>query len=101
MNHPRRPSAVRVFLILVLAGSAAYAAPSLALGPGSRIWLTGTSTLHPYSSNSTLTKISADLAPDAVAQATGPVEAVLADLAHRAPFQHFEVIIPVSGLKSG
>ncbi len=68
--------------------------------PASHVWLTGTSTLHPYASTSTLTQVSADLASD-IAPSTAPEEAVLTDIAHRAPFQHFEVVIPVKGLKSG
>jgi len=73
----------------------------LALSSGSHVYLTGNSTLHPYASTSTLTQIVAVLAYRNVAEATAPVVAVLTDIIHRAPFQKFEVTIPVKGLKSG
>jgi polyisoprenoid-binding protein YceI len=113
MNSPRRHprwnpagshSARRIvglFLLSAALGPAAHAANSFILQPESRLWLAGTSTLHPYSSTSTLTQISVDLAPDTASQATLPVDTVLSDIAHRAPFQRFEVVIPVKGLKSG
>jgi len=70
------------------------AAPAnLMLSPESRIYLTGNSTLHPYASTSTLTQIVAVLALGN--------NAVFMDIARRAPFQKFEVTIPVKGLKSG
>lgn len=80
----------------------AAADPALELVPsaGGRVWLTGSSTLHPYSSSSTLTSISISLSPD-VAQSTASAAVILADIARRAPFQPFEVVIPVKGLKSG
>jgi len=58
----------------------------------SKLWLSGTSTLHPYGSTSTLTQISAEVSADAV-DAT--------DVARRGPLTHFDLIIPVKGLKSG
>jgi len=84
---------------------ALYAADStptiLALSSGSQVYLTGNSTLHPYASTSTLTQVVAVLALGNDAEATAPVAEVLTDIAHRAPFQKFEVTIPVKGLKSG
>jgi len=75
---------------------AADATPvTLALSPESHIYLSGTSTLHPYASTSTLTQIVAVL----TSGTTTP--AVFTDMARRAPFQKFEVDIPVKGLKSG
>jgi len=87
--------------ILILSTIPAQAAVSLTLSPESHVYLTGTSTLHPYASTSTLTQIIAVLAPGNVAEATAPAPAVLVDIARRAPFQKFEVTIPVKGLKSG
>jgi polyisoprenoid-binding protein YceI len=79
----------------------AHAADSLLFDASeSRIALNGSSTLHPYASTSTLTQVSSVLVPG---NDTGtlPATAVLADIARRAPFQQFEVVIPVKGLKSG
>ena len=72
----------------------------LTAAPESRLWLSGTSTLHPYSSTSTLTDMSIDLNAAAAVQATAP-DGVLSYIAQRAPFQRFEVVVPVKGLKSG
>ena len=78
-----------------------HAASQLSVTAGNHLWLTGTSTLHPYASTSTPTQIVAVLAPGNGVEATAPVPMYLVDIAHRAPFEKFEVVIPVKGLKSG
>jgi polyisoprenoid-binding protein YceI len=93
----------KITLIAVLIFGSAFTASAdvLALNPGSHIYLSGTSTLHPYASTSTLTQIVAVLAPGNVAESTAPARLVFVEIARRAPFQKFDVIIPVQGLKSG
>jgi len=91
-------------LPLALAGSARAAdipAVKFVSAAGTHLWLSGNSTFHPYESTSTLTEITAGLAPDADRPSTAPVQRVLEDIARRAPFQRFDVVIPVRGLKSG
>ena len=80
--------------------AAADPAIELVSASGGRVWLTGSSTLHPYSSSSTLTSISINLSPEVI-QSTVSAAMILADIALRAPFQKFDVVIPVKGLKSG
>ncbi len=67
---------------------------TLGLRPDSRLYLTGDSTLHPYGSTSTLTQVTAVLSSVSTSTA-------LMDVARQAPFQKFEVTVPVQGLKSG
>jgi len=90
-----------LFLCILTWGRVLYAASSLTLLPASSLWLTGTSTLHPYASTSTLTHVVADLTSGNGVEATAPAGAVLSDIASRAPFQKFELMVPVKGLKSG
>ena len=85
-------SAAGLFFLTMTLGGTAIAALRLSLQPGSNLWLSGSSTLHPYASTSTLTQIVAVLTSG---------NGVFTDIARRAPFQKFEVDIPVNGLKSG
>jgi polyisoprenoid-binding protein YceI len=85
----------RILTIGLIAWGAAssaslQAAPRLTAMPESRLWLSGTSTLHPYESTSTQTQIFAEL----------KAPASLVEIAQHAPFQRFEVLVPVQGLKS-
>jgi polyisoprenoid-binding protein YceI len=69
-----------------LLASAAAAAP-LELQPGSRVWLEGDSTLHPFASTSTALRVETDL---------GPWEDIL-----KGKTAKLEVTVPVESLKSG
>jgi polyisoprenoid-binding protein YceI len=81
-----------ILIVALFLGTVVPAHALLVLGPESRVYLTGDSTLHPYASTSTLTRVTAELSS---------VDSDLNDIARRAPFQKFEVVIPVKGLKSG
>ncbi len=74
---------------------------ALVLSPESRIYLTGQSTLHPYASTSTLTRVTALLASGNGAEIQEPAQAILTGIARRPAFEKYEVIVPVKGLKSG
>jgi len=76
------------------------AAPSLTASNASHVWLVGESTLHPYHSTATVTEFMLQWTPE-VAQSTAPVGELLALAAQRAPFQTFDLVIPVKDLKSG
>lgn len=92
---------VGTFLILSFMGPAGHCVARLILQPSSSLGLSGTSTLHSFSSTSTLTQVIAELTPENAPPAPGSSQAVLLTIAQRAPFQKFEVIVPVKGLKSG
>jgi polyisoprenoid-binding protein YceI len=79
-------------VIVFFLGPVLPALAALTLNPASQVYLSGDSTLHPYSSTSTLTQVTAELSSGS---------ADLKNITLRAPFQKFEVIIPVKGLKSG
>lgn len=94
-------------LIAVLAASAAAAiflaaaAPAtptapFTLMPGSRLWLTGDSTLHPYSSNATQVDATAELDPAFAAGAADAHAAIAAGA-----LKSLRLAVPVAGLKSG
>lgn len=68
---------------------------SLSLGPSSRLWLEGDSTLHPYSSTATVLSLSAR-----VEDSTGPAQG-LAEAARAGFFKELALEVPVAGLKSG
>jgi hypothetical protein len=70
--------------------ASALGAQNLSLGPGSRLWLEGDSTLHPFSSTATIIKASG-----AAAEAASPAELL------KAPGLSFELRVPVESLKSG
>ncbi len=92
---------ILIAALIIRSALTAHAVDSLTLNPGSHIYLSGTSTLHPYASTSTLTQIVAVLTSVHGAEVAAPASAVLTDIARRAPFQKFEVTIPIKGLKSG
>lgn len=69
-------------------------ASSFALGPGSTLWLTGDSTLHPYASTATILNVSGQWT------ATPPADLPTSLLAQKGSGT-FELSIPVTGLRSG
>ena len=80
-------------LLLSLPGSGR--AQTLTLGPGSRLWLEGDSTLHPFSSTATRLTASFVTAPGL------PVSAAVEEAIRGGKIRGLVVVVPVKGLKSG
>jgi polyisoprenoid-binding protein YceI len=68
----------------------------LTLRPGSRLWLTGDSTLHPYASTATVVQLEASFQPSVAGSS-----ASLVDRLSQAEVVAFKLTIPVESLKSG
>ncbi|MBI3292059.1 MAG: YceI family protein [Elusimicrobia bacterium] len=75
--------------------------PSYVLRSESRLWLEGTSTLHPYASTATVMHASLTLASGEPAPSLTPTPNLLYEAIHRGRLQTLNVTIPVKGLKSG
>lgn len=81
---------------LALAATMAHAAGSgLVLQPGSKLWLTGTSTMHAYTSNATRLDVAFQMAAGTLA-AGESIEKLIRDHA----VSNLDVAIPVTGLRS-
>jgi polyisoprenoid-binding protein YceI len=86
---------------LIATATLAQGAPGeLALQAGSRLWLTGTSTMHDYSSQASNLKVAFQCEPTRWPATLNGGEAVAAFIQVKG-VTAIEVVIPVTGLKSG
>ncbi len=92
---------IRALAALVVCASLAQAAPGdMALQPGSKLWLTGTSTVHDYRSQASKLEVTFTSDPTLVpAGATGGDE--IEGLIRARGVTTINVVVGVTGLKSG
>ena len=94
-------STLALMIAALMAAAVAMAVPSeLALQPASKLWLKGTSTVHEYTS--TASKLEVTVKTD-VARWPGAESgaAAIEDLIRAAGVTSVDVVVPVTGLKSG